>query len=53
MNGEDGLEGALSWKKEIKIDLSVERNCNESKIGQRLALRNIKDGSNIGDLRIK
>ncbi|MBR9743092.1 helix-turn-helix domain-containing protein [Bacillus anthracis] len=28
VNGEDGLEEALSWKKEIKIDLSVERNCN-------------------------
>ncbi|PFZ82299.1 helix-turn-helix domain-containing protein [Bacillus wiedmannii] len=27
-NGEDGLEQALSWKKGIKIDLSVERNCN-------------------------
>ncbi|MEI2316363.1 transposase [Bacillus paramobilis] len=28
VNDEEGLEEALSWKKEIKIDLSVERNCN-------------------------
>ncbi|HHT7180398.1 helix-turn-helix domain-containing protein [Bacillus cereus] len=28
VNGEDGLEEVLSWKKEIKIDLSVERNCH-------------------------
>lgn len=30
VNGVDGLEEALSWKKEIKIDLSVERNWNKS-----------------------
>ncbi|MGF9769213.1 helix-turn-helix domain-containing protein [Bacillus albus] len=33
VNGVDGLEEALSWKKEIKIALRVERNWHKSKIG--------------------